>query len=318
MSSLQVFAKVLATLRIVDYLLCVILGLAGGAIGKKVRPHCRPFSWNDPTLAYPFAGDGTFPSWSLVPIAILPVVLYAAVEFARALRWRAGTTPSLDHPLGAEGGVVTVDVMNSGGTTVRWLRAGGFNGDDLSATEGGRGGRDVVAAARWPLFWETFNHWVLAQAFAVCLCICIVETTKVYSGRLRPDFLARLKREGYSEQSEGVDWCGAAREGRVSFPSGHSGIAFASIVTLVLYSLGQLQAFRHASLWRSLLGLLLLVFPFAVALSRTRDNRHHFSDILAGSVIGTCCALLSVTLLFRLSERTGVFLPRRLEYASKR
>ncbi|RNE95473.1 phosphatidic acid phosphatase [Trypanosoma rangeli] len=320
MASFETFSNVLTTFRIVDYLLCAILALTGMIIARNVRPHCRPFSWNDTTIAYDYAGNEAYPSWSLIFIAILPVVVYATVEFIRALLWRAGTTLSADMaPLDAELNPVTVDVAGQEGTTVRRLRVENVNSGVPGASEGEEGREGTLGAGtRWSLFTEKLNHWVLAQAFAVCLCLCIVDVTKVYAGRLRPDFLARLLRAGYNKESEGVDWCYVALGGRKSFPSGHSGVAFASVVTLVLYCLGQLQAFHFASLWRTVMSLLLLILPIAVAVSRTRDNRHHFSDILAGSVIGTCCALFSVTLLFRLSGRTGFFLPRRLDYALKR
>ncbi|ESL06863.1 phosphatidic acid phosphatase [Trypanosoma rangeli SC58] len=266
------------------------------------------------------AGDEAFPLWSLIFVAIFPVAVYAVVEFIRALLWRAGTALSVDMAaLGAEVNVATMDVVGQEGTTVRRLRAENVNNGVPGVSEGEEGREGGLGTCtRWSLFTEKLNHWVLAQAFSVCLCICIVEVAKVYAGRLRPDFLARLSREGYNEQSKGVDWCDVAREGRKSFPSGHSGVAFASIVTLVLYCLGQLRAFHYASLWRTVMSLLLLILPITVAVSRTRDNRHHFSDILAGGVIGTSCALVSVTLLFRLSERTGFFSPRRLDYALKR
>ncbi|KEG15093.1 phosphatidic acid phosphatase [Trypanosoma grayi] len=165
---------------------------------------------------------------------------------------------------------------------------------------------------------EAVNHWLLAQSFSLALCTCIIDTTKLYAGRLRPDFLARLEREGYTSSSVGVDWCDVAREGRLSFPSGHSGLSFAAFVPLIMYFMGVLKAFRGGSLWRTVVSFIPLILPITVAVSRTRDNRHNFSDIVAGSIIGACCALLSVGLLFRVDEQTGTLVPRQMEFVSKR
>ena len=62
--------------------------------------------------------------------------------------------------------------------------------------------------------------------------------------------------------------------------------------------------------WRVLYFLvatLPMPLAFTVAISRTRDDRHHFSDILGGSLIGVMAALLSFRLVFS-------FCPTRLMY----
>jgi len=66
----------------------------------------------------------------------------------------------------------------------------------------------------------------------------------------------------------------------VSFPSGHSASAFAIITPLVYYYPGPLT-------------YMLLLFPASTAISRMALNRHWFTDVLTGSVIGV---LVGVTL----------------------
>ncbi|KAF5225844.1 putative phosphatidic acid phosphatase [Trypanosoma cruzi] len=307
--------KVLHKLRIVEYFLCVFLCTAALTIGKKVRPHCRQFSWQDATIGHAYAGAGLFPSWSLAPIAILPVLIYFVVELIRALLWRPNTRPSHGPSTSLDLITNALETKNSERMNMRRCHTEEADGGTVINTSDEEEAGDN---ARWWLFFEKLNHWLLAQAFSVTLSMFIVDITKLYAGRLRPDFLARLENEGYNEKSTGVDWCNVAREGRLSFPSGHSGISFSSIVTLVLFFVGHLQVFYFASPLRLFLSILPLILPIVVAVSRTRDNRHHFSDVLAGSIIGTGCALLSVTVLFRVVKRNGMFLPRRLEYASKR
>ncbi|EKF31288.1 phosphatidic acid phosphatase, putative [Trypanosoma cruzi marinkellei] len=310
----QKVLKAMQKLRLVEYLLCVFLCIAALTIGKKVRPYCRQFSWNDATIGHAYAGDGLFPSWSLSPIAILPALIYIVVELIRALMWQRNTRPSQVSSTSMEVISNTFETMNGGGMNMRRWHSEGDGGAVINTN----GEEEAGDNARWWLFLEHLNHWLLAQAFSVTLTMFIVDMTKLYAGRLRPDFLARLHNEGYTEKTMGVDWCKVGREGRLSFPSGHSGISFSSIVPLVLFLVGQLQVFYYASPLRLFLCMLPLFLPVVVAVSRTRDNRHHFSDVLAGGIIGTCCAFLSVTVLFRVVKSNGMFLPRRLDHASKR
>ncbi|ORC92632.1 putative phosphatidic acid phosphatase [Trypanosoma theileri] len=312
----QRFLKIVYAFRLIDYLVCVVIGIAGWLIGRLVRPYCRPFSWNDTSIAYPYGGAGTFPSWTLAPIAILPCVVYVVMEVVSAVHSKSGASESF---------ILSEDDINnnqvntatsSDGTTRRRGQTGSRENVSAETEEAAVG--DVVKQKRWYMVVEVANHWVLAQAFSVTLCLLVIDTTKLYAGRLRPDFLARLENEGYNSSSIDVDWCSLAREGRLSFPSGHSGIAFASIVPLVIYLLGILRALSGRSLWRGVVSLIPLILPITVAVSRTRDNRHHFSDILAGSVIGTCCAIFSVKCLFTFSNRKNIPLPSRLQYGSKK
>ncbi|RNF22371.1 phosphatidic acid phosphatase [Trypanosoma conorhini] len=149
------------------------------------------------------------------------------------------------------------------------------------------------------------NAWILVQAFSVCLEFCVVNLCKLYAGRLRPDFIHRLAKEGITENNFGQftheQVCRAAREGRLSFPSGHTGSSFAGFVPPVLYLLGLTRTLRTGALYTAGVSLLPLAFPLVTSISRTRDNDHHFADIVAGAVIGTFSALFSVLISFVVS-----------------
>lgn len=155
--------------------------------------------------------------------------------------------------------------------------------------------------------WLHVNGWVLMQTWSIVLTSALVNLLKLSAGRLRPDFLSRLASEGITE----ARWetmthdarCRTAREGRLSFPSGHSSTAFAGYVPPCLYLLGLFRTLKGGRLWLVTLLLLPLILPITVAVSRTTDYRHHFDDILAGSICGSVLGVLSVVLNFRPSTR---------------
>ncbi|KAG5508004.1 hypothetical protein GH5_07057 [Leishmania sp. Ghana 2012 LV757] len=147
------------------------------------------------------------------------------------------------------------------------------------------------------------NGWVLAHAWSIALAFALVNLSKLYAGRLRPDFLSRLEKEGITETSWATmthdAQCQVAREGRLSFPSGHSGTAFSGYVPPCMYLMGLFRTLNGGRLWLVTVSLLPLLLPIAIAISRTIDQRHNFDDILAGSICGSLCGVLSVVMSFR-------------------
>ena len=165
-----------------------------------------------------------------------------------------------------------------------------------------------------PHFLEMCVAWVLTQSVACALAMLFVDIPKVFAGRLRPDFLSRLQRAGVNSTMIGVDYCSIkdsdVLDGRVSFPSGHSGISFAAVMTLVQFLVSEIQPFRHASFPRFLLCIIPLVLPYIVAISRTRDNVHHFADVLTGSLTGIIASVVAVKLHFYSGGLQGKLLVR--------
>ncbi|KPI83230.1 hypothetical protein ABL78_7748 [Leptomonas seymouri] len=151
------------------------------------------------------------------------------------------------------------------------------------------------------------NGWVVTHAYSICLAFVMVNVSKLYAGRLRPDFLARLAREGITEANFGAfthdEICRAAREGRLSFPSGHSGTAFAGFVPPCVYLMGLMRTLNGGRVWLATIALFPLILPFTIAVSRTVNHRHNFDDILAGSLCGALCGVFAVLISFRVSMR---------------
>jgi len=125
------------------------------------------------------------------------------------------------------------------------------------------------------------HNAVLGLLETITFTMTWTDIIKVSAGRYRPDYLARVQ-----QQNDVVD-------GRKSFPSGHSSLSFCAMTYLSLYLAGKLGLFRRqgGAVWKAVIAMLPLSLSVFVAVSRTRDYHHHFSDILGGAVIGVALAL---------------------------
>lgn len=131
----------------------------------------------------------------------------------------------------------------------------------------------------------------------------ITQFVKVTVGRPRPDIISRcIPAPGSADPLWGLSTyhiCTQTNEkvlkdGFRSFFSGHSSLSFAGLGFLGFYLAGKLHLFDqkgHAGkTW-------LCLTPFAaaalVAISRAMDYRHHWHDILIGSLVGTILSYFS-------------------------
>eukprot|EP01112_Ceratiomyxa_fruticulosa_P012545 TRINITY_DN3478_c0_g1_i3.p1 TRINITY_DN3478_c0_g1~~TRINITY_DN3478_c0_g1_i3.p1 ORF type:complete len:140 (-),score=15.74 TRINITY_DN3478_c0_g1_i3:35-454(-) len=90
------------------------------------------------------------------------------------------------------------------------------------------------------------------------------------------------------------------REGRLSFPSLHTSIAFCTLPYLSLYLCGKLGVFKRGGgqMWKVLVMIGPIAIAFLVAVSRTIDYHSNFVDIVAGSILGISIATFSYFLNF--------------------
>eukprot|EP00659_Diplonema_papillatum_P005083 gene5083-7812_t len=152
------------------------------------------------------------------------------------------------------------------------------------------------------------HNALLSILQAVTLSMLVTASIKNGAGRLRPDFIDRLRLElGYSGDmpaSAVVDLACRSRnhvviEGRRSFPSGHASMTFAGWTTLGLYAAARLRARYGGRPPIHVLATLLVFtgfFPIVVAMSRVIDHRHHTTDVVVGSIIGLVSGLIGFSL----------------------
>ena len=119
-----------------------------------------------------------------------------------------------------------------------------------------------------------------------------------FSGRLRPHFLSVCQPNwkslncsiGYITQDVCTGDTIAVREARLSFPSGHSSLAFYCACFLVFYLHKRGFVIRTLRIIIPGISLVAIILALFTALSRVSDNKHHPTDVLAGSLVGATSA----------------------------
>ncbi|TRM61846.1 phosphatidic acid phosphatase type 2/haloperoxidase [Schizophyllum amplum] len=151
-------------------------------------------------------------------------------------------------------------------------------------------------------WWDLHSSW-LGVVLGLSLTGAVTQFAKVTVGRPRPDVIDRCQPiPGSVDPTYGLsnytictqENAKVLRDGFRSFPSGHSSLSFAGLGFLAFYLAGKLHLFDkrgHAGkAWVALT-------PFAgaalVAISRTMDYRHHWHDVLVGSILGTVMAFFA-------------------------
>lgn len=152
--------------------------------------------------------------------------------------------------------------------------------------------------------------------FGAALCQTLTDIAKYTIGRLRPHFIDRCDPDWskiscanhtYVENAHcrGSDWF--IREARLSFPSGHSSFGFYSMMYTVYYLQAQLGWPVASRLVKHVIQFALICIAFGTALSRISDYKHHWSDVLSGSILGVAVSTIVAVYiagLFRYPKQT--------------
>eukprot|EP00923_Selenidium_pygospionis_P041030 GHVN01071060.1.p1 GENE.GHVN01071060.1~~GHVN01071060.1.p1 ORF type:complete len:276 (+),score=35.99 GHVN01071060.1:2676-3503(+) len=151
----------------------------------------------------------------------------------------------------------------------------------------------------WRNFWKrSYRHQAyLSLTMAICLSLLVVEVLKISTGGLRPDYLHRcFGPDPLPPLNEipAIPTCPypkADREGRKSFPSGHTNLAACVGGWLGLLTAKRMRFLDSWLPWASdALQHVFLLYAVVIGASRITDYRHHIEDVTVGGVIGLCAA----------------------------
>lgn len=145
------------------------------------------------------------------------------------------------------------------------------------------------------------HHGFLVFMSSRTLMRVVVECLKNRVGRLRPDFFSRCQWDAVAHACRGP--LELVKDGRRSFPSGHSSTSWQAMLFLSLYLAGKNGAFAFAApfprsgfLQSRLLRFGLVITPLFlgtwICVTRLEDHRHHPTDVVTGSLIGALSALV--------------------------
>lgn len=245
----------------------VILIMGGIALCFEfLKPFTRYYFANDMSISYPHKDD-TVPSWTLVPISFgVPLVVVVASTLAL-------------H----------------------------------------RGRRSEIAH---------LHHALLALLMSLVSTLMLTQIVKVTVGRLRPDFISRCVPEDPSQNNSPCTNKDIAliEEGRKSFFSGHASSAFSGLTFLSFYIIGEYlfsyfsargfhgtvqNGTQKAKIVRIptviyFTAAIPLMFALLIAISRVSDYKHHWQDVLVGSLVGFLFAYFSYNQYF--DCKTGNFI----------
>jgi diacylglycerol diphosphate phosphatase / phosphatidate phosphatase len=279
---------------LLDWLLIAILLMIATAL-ECVSPIQRPISF-DPSINYPYNASNTVPSWTLPFISVVIPAAFMSLFFSLAKRQ------------GEQSSEATASVSN----------------------------RHFILFSRETSL-RVLHLCFLGLVLAVSFTYITVNCAKLSTGRPRPDYIARCKPLDLTSVPLVCRTPADSKllsDGSKSFPSGHAAgsplasilfiltltqhlVSFAGMAYLSLFWYDHVISTRTAG--RSLRMLLVyspLLGASLVAFSRIADNRHHWQDVLVGSLIGILFALCAYTLYFKsplqkpfVAERRSYLLP---------
>lgn len=244
----------------------------------SVTPYMRGFYCEDDSIKYPFK-NSTITSTALYTIGfVVNLILICLFEFIHYL-YGSSFVSSQANP--------------SSESTTSYTESSQVSYPDSTS-------RKI-----YQYFYNVYRVF-LPFVFGAVVEHLTTDIGKYSIGRLRPHFLSVCKPDtaqydctsGYITADVCTGDQSLIREARLSFPSGHASFSSYSMIFAILYVQARLQ-WRSVLLLRPLVQLVLFYMAFYTCLSRVSDYKHHWSDVLAGAIIGFLTAVLVV---FKVSD----------------
>ncbi|EUC56449.1 DPP1-diacylglycerol pyrophosphate phosphatase-like protein [Rhizoctonia solani AG-3 Rhs1AP] len=145
--------------------------------------------------------------------------------------------------------------------------------------------------------WWDWHNSMLGLVLGLATTGAVTQVVKVTVGRPRPDAIARCRPQPDAHDTAvfGLVTTSICTEtdaykmtdGWRSFFSGHSSLSFAGLGFFSFYLAGKLHLFdERGHTGKAWIALTPLTGALLVAISRTMDYRHHWQDVLVGSIVG--------------------------------
>lgn len=188
---------------------------------------------------------------------------------------------------------------------------------------------------KWKISLHFLRFYSDTVVFVFGTCITEVATNfiKYFLGRLRPNFLDVCKSSFNCTSVHGLysyvenytctnPDTASVNDSRLSFPSGHSSFAMYAMMFSVIY-LYKYFSLPRARLLKPILQFIPVLLATYTAVSRIEDNKHHWSDVIGGSLLGIIVALSVSLLLSEKEDKTaqtlqkgnGIVITKSLEIA---
>ncbi|XP_073814214.1 wunen-2 [Musca autumnalis] len=251
---------------LVDFVLLACVGLPILSFTLWGEAYKRGFFCNDDSLMHPYH-ESTMPSWLLYLMCfVVPISMITMVEFFKANSHK----------------------MRSFGN----LSASNYYFWHLEIPD-------------WTI--ECYKRIGLL-IFGSGVCELTTDIAKYSIGRLRPHFFAvcqpilpdgstcenPLNEGRYIEEftCRSLNYSAKIiKESHLSFPSGHASFTCFTMIYTAIYLHKRLTCSR-SKMFKHLLQFIFLMFAWYTSLTRVSDYKHHWTDVLAGALIGTAYAII--------------------------
>nr|CAH8872050.1 unnamed protein product [Trichobilharzia regenti] len=151
---------------------------------------------------------------------------------------------------------------------------------------------------------------LIVAFFGYFATISLTDVGKVAFGRLRPNFIDACQPQnlvnttlGFVKEFSCVN--SNSRPLRKSFPSGHTSVAIYSAAFLCLYVQLRFARYRVFPGVRIICQMIFIALGLVVGYSRIIDNKHHWSDVLMGGILGFLLAFSTLFYLPFSGDGTG-------------
>ncbi|BHF76471.1 hypothetical protein SprV_0501956900 [Sparganum proliferum] len=174
----------------------------------------------------------------------------------------------------------------------------------------GGGLGDVLFRDQYPTVFLCLYKFYFLFGFGYATTALFVQVGKIVIGRLRPHFFAVCRPNIISQTAyayvsnfscSGTD-AKQLHEMRLSFPSGHSAYSMFPAIFICLYLYYRMPRIGVGSVLQAFIQITAFSLAFYVGLSRVSDYKHHWSDVLAGMLLGAAVAIFTLVFASDVNE----------------